>query len=298
MSLFEALALALLAAAIAGLLVYARKQLGTTDEDAVVTAINQCLPQTQCAQCGHPGCLPYAQAIAAGEPINRCPPGGTETISALAELLGREAEPLDPEFGEIKPKRIAVIREPECIGCTLCIQACPVDAIIGAQQYMHSVIPDVCTGCDLCLPPCPVDCIDMIEIVPADTAVREPRKLIDQTPSACIRCGDCEPVCPKGLSPQNLLWQSTSETAMDLLRLDDCIECQLCDRACPSAIPLTAKFIEAKVAMAELKAARNEAELAQQRFEQREQRLASAVNIVKTKPSSSDRAALLARLKK
>ena len=133
------------------------------ESDPVVDQINALLPQTQCAQCGYPGCLPYAQAIADGEAdINQCPPGGDAGIQALADLLGREAKPLNPENGEEKPRTVAVIDEEICIGCTLCIQACPVDAIVGASKQMHTVIASECTGCDLCLPPCPVDCIEMI----------------------------------------------------------------------------------------------------------------------------------------
>ncbi len=125
-------------------------------------AIDALLPQTQCTKCGFAGCRPYAEAIAAGEaPINRCPPGGVEGIGRLARLLGRPALPLDPACGTEQPRRIAWIDRAACIGCTKCIQACPVDAIIGAQKRMHTVIDALCTGCDLCVAPCPVDCIEM-----------------------------------------------------------------------------------------------------------------------------------------
>ncbi len=134
--------------------------------DPIVDQIDALLPQTQCGQCGHPGCRPYAEAIAEGEPHNHCPPGGEATIVALSELLGREILELDEEHGEEKPRTVAVIREAECIGCTKCIQACPVDAILGAAKMMHTVIESECTGCDLCVEPCPVDCIDMVEIPP------------------------------------------------------------------------------------------------------------------------------------
>lgn len=130
------------------------------DESSLVEQIDTLLPQTQCGQCGYPGCRPYAEAINQGDAINKCPPGGEATITALADLLGRTPEPLDGEAPS--EDLVAFIREDECIGCTKCIQACPVDAIIGAAKQMHTVIEDECTGCDLCLEPCPVDCIDML----------------------------------------------------------------------------------------------------------------------------------------
>ena len=130
--------------------------------DPLVDKIDAILPQTQCGQCGHPGCRPYATAIAKGEAdINQCPPGGEEGIHKLADLLGREFKPLNAENGVEKPKSVALIDEATCIGCTLCIQACPVDAIVGAAKQMHTVVAPLCTGCELCLPPCPVNCITM-----------------------------------------------------------------------------------------------------------------------------------------
>ncbi len=125
----------------------------------LVEKIEAILPQTQCGQCGYPGCKPYAEAIAEGEAeINLCPPGGQEGVAKLADLLGREVKPLDAEE---KPKQVAIIDEQTCIGCTLCIQACPVDAIVGAAKQMHTIIGSLCTGCELCLKPCPVECIRM-----------------------------------------------------------------------------------------------------------------------------------------
>src|SRR5512147_1889811 len=127
--------------------------------------IDAILPQTQCGQCGFPGCKPYAEAIARGEAdINQCPPGGEEGIRKLADLLGREFKPLSEEHGVEKPKAVALIDENLCIGCTLCIQACPVDAIVGAAKQMHTIVAKNCTGCELCLEPCPVDCIAMVAI--------------------------------------------------------------------------------------------------------------------------------------
>ncbi|WP_298444482.1 electron transport complex subunit RsxB [uncultured Ferrimonas sp.] len=129
--------------------------------DPIVEQIEETLPQTQCGQCGYPGCRPYAEAIAKGEaPINRCPPGGEATVAKLADLLGVEPEPLDAEAKDSTPT-VAFIIEEDCIGCTKCIQACPVDAIVGTGKQMHTVIANDCTGCDLCVEPCPVDCIEM-----------------------------------------------------------------------------------------------------------------------------------------
>lgn len=153
--------LLLLALVFGALLGYAAVRF-RVEGDPIVDQINALLPQTQCGQCGFPGCKPYAEAIANGEAINKCPPGGETTIQALADLLDVEALPLDGEHGEEKPPMVAYIREAECIGCTKCIQACPVDAILGAAKQMHTVIVDECTGCDLCVEPCPVDCIDMV----------------------------------------------------------------------------------------------------------------------------------------
>ncbi len=132
----------------------------------VVDKLDQALPQTQCGQCTYAGCRPYAEAIAKGEAdINQCPPGGEGTIQELADIMGVEVIPLNDEHGEHSDiPEVAIIIEDQCIGCTLCIQACPVDAILGAAKQMHTVIADECTGCELCLPPCPVDCIEMIPL--------------------------------------------------------------------------------------------------------------------------------------
>ncbi|MBF0217912.1 MAG: electron transport complex subunit RsxB [Gammaproteobacteria bacterium] len=133
--------------------------------DPIVARVDALLPQTQCGQCGYPGCRPYAEAICNGEvDINRCPPGGEATIIALADLLGVEPKSLDPEMGEERGPVVAVIDEQTCIGCTLCIQACPVDAILGSAKQMHTVINTECTGCELCVEPCPVDCIAIVAV--------------------------------------------------------------------------------------------------------------------------------------
>ncbi len=138
---------------------------------ALAQEIDALLPQTQCTKCGYSGCLPYARAIAAGTAdFNQCPPGGAAGIAKLAALLGREAKALNPANGSERLRARAQIDEARCIGCTLCIQACPVDAIIGAAKLMHTVIAGLCTGCELCLPPCPVDCIAMLPLPQAEAA--------------------------------------------------------------------------------------------------------------------------------
>lgn len=134
------------------------------ERDAKIQAIDQWLPQTQCTQCSYPRCHDYAVAIADGEAqINQCPPGGDITVHGLANLLVQVPTPVDPKFGLHKPKQVAIIDESVCIGCVMCIKACPTDAIIGAAKLMHTVIERDCTGCELCLEPCPVDCIDMVD---------------------------------------------------------------------------------------------------------------------------------------
>jgi Na+-translocating ferredoxin:NAD+ oxidoreductase subunit B len=136
-----------------------------TDIEMLADRIEDLLPQTQCTKCGYPACRPYAEAVAKGEAnYNQCPPGGAEGIARLAALLGKPVIPLNSANGVERPRPLAVIDEQVCIGCTLCMQACPVDAIVGAPKQMHTVIAELCTGCDLCVPPCPVDCISMLAV--------------------------------------------------------------------------------------------------------------------------------------
>jgi len=235
---------------------------------ARINAIDALLPQTQCGYCGHAGCRPYAQAIAQGEPINRCPPGGAETIAALADLLDVEPLPLD---GEERPRTVAFIREAECIGCTKCIQACPVDAIVGAPKLMHTVLADECTGCDLCLEPCPVDCIDMRPVTEEQPV--DPKT--DETTQACIRCGWCEPACPIALSPERLhhFALQGDHALLEAYALDTCIECRACESVCPSRIPLVDYFHNAKIERRQANAKYSDAFRYKARFEARNSRL-------------------------
>lgn len=134
--------------------------------DPIVEQLDALLPQTQCGQCGYPGCKPYAEAVANGEAINKCAPGGEDTIKKIADLLGVDVQPIDEnheqdDSSQSNRPKVAFIIEEDCIGCTKCIQACPVDAILGAAKQMHTILIDECTGCDLCVAPCPVDCIEM-----------------------------------------------------------------------------------------------------------------------------------------
>lgn len=187
----------------------------------LVLQIDAILPQTQCGKCGYPGCKPYAQAIVDGAAdINQCPPGGDANIHQLAKLTQRPYKPLNPANGVEHPRLLAVIDEQVCIGCTLCIQACPVDAIVGAAKQMHTVIAAECTGCELCVPPCPVDCIAMIKAPPP----------------------------PQDMAPQDVLMQQAAHARyryeFRLLRL----EREKQERA----LRLAAKAIEAKAAAAKL----------------------------------------------
>ena len=142
----------------------------TDPRHSIADLLEDLLPQTQCTKCGYPSCRLYAEAMATGSAShNQCPPGGTEGVARLASALGKTVIPINPSNGAERERPVAVIDEAACIGCTLCIQACPVDAIAGAAKQMHTVIPELCTGCDLCVAPCPVDCIAMLPVTPGQT---------------------------------------------------------------------------------------------------------------------------------
>lgn len=159
MSIF--IAVGLLALVFGAILGFASIKL-KVDADPIVEKIDAILPQSQCGQCGYPGCKPYAEAIANGDEITKCVPGGQPLVVKIADLMGVEPPAMDGE--QAPPTMVAFIDESMCIGCTKCIQACPVDAIIGTNKAMHTIIPDLCTGCELCVPPCPTDCISMIKV--------------------------------------------------------------------------------------------------------------------------------------
>ena len=286
---------------IAGLaLAWAHARLPAND-DGLVDAIDALLPQTQCGQCGHPGCRPYAEALAEGAPMDLCPPGGEETFAALKALLGR-----DDGTAPAEPRPVtARIREPECIGCALCFAPCPVDAIVGAPGFMHTVIEDQCTGCELCLTACPVDCIELalMEVPPVSRDPRAGRpRSGDGDPRAgrprsgdlsergrpalelnressvhapCIGCNRCEPVCPESLAPQHLLRLIRADQldAAAATGLGHCIECRRCDRACPSGIPLAHLFRAAKDDRTERTQRQARAAAAKARFDARNARL-------------------------
>lgn len=160
--LIAVLAIAVLAAVFGAILGFASIRF-KVEADPFVDQIDAILPQTQCGQCGYPGCRPYAEAIANGDQINKCPPGGQQTIEKLADLMGVDVQESAHDL-DSKVKTVAFIHEDMCIGCTKCIQACPVDAIVGGTKALHTVIKDECTGCDLCVAPCPTDCIEMIPV--------------------------------------------------------------------------------------------------------------------------------------
>ena len=268
-------------------LVTARRYLDPNGNE-VVEELNRLLPQTQCAQCGYPGCRPYAEAMADGAPVTLCPPGGDRTAEKLAEKLGRSLEQNKVKQPELA---IAKIIESECIGCTLCITACPVDAIIGARNQIHTVLNEICTGCELCIPPCPVDCIDL------ESQPKTEYPTFPEEPMACINCGFCIATCPKDLQPHLLYRYRRDSDIADEFRIDDCIECRRCDQVCPSVIPLTDNFRVTKQVRAELEKARAAAQINEVRFLARQTRLNQSLKTVVSKPSQRDLESILDQIK-
>ena len=268
-------------------LVTARRYLDPNGNE-VVEELNRLLPQTQCAQCGYPGCRPYAEAMANGAPVTLCPPGGDRTAEKLAEKLGRSLEQKKVKQPELA---IAKIIESECIGCTLCITACPVDAIVGARNQIHTVLNEICTGCELCIPPCPVDCIDL------ESQPKTKYPTFPEEPMACINCGFCVATCPRDLQPHLLYRYRRDSDIADEFRIDDCIECRRCDQVCPSMIPLTDNFRATKQIRAELEKARAAAQINEVRFLARQTRLNQSLNTVVSKPSQRDLESILDQIK-
>lgn len=227
---------------------YGLSRLPDKGVSALTDKVERLLPQTQCAQCGYAGCRPYAQAIVDGAAeIDLCPPGGDTVVQSLAELLNcSDTLHSDvPHANLSTPAPVkAEIDEEQCIGCALCLPVCPVDAIVGAPQYLHTVLSEQCTGCELCVAPCPVDCIRMHTIT-------EPPPAPASAPSAalpCIHCGACDSVCPEHLHAKDLYHHIRMEQwdTVDEKNIIECTECDLCVPVCPSHIPLSDFYRYAK----------------------------------------------------
>lgn len=249
------------------------------DADELISVIDQMLPQTQCAQCGFAGCLPYATALARhATATNLCAPGGAPLLAQLNELLGVDETAVPP----LSHTGIANIREAQCIGCALCLAPCPVDAIVGANGYMHTVVRELCTGCELCVPACPVDCIDMQDLLlnlplnlPLNEDQRTPEITAKTDSTACIRCGACSDVCPVSLPAQSLLELVNLKqwSAAEDLQMQRCIECGLCDEVCPSQIPLEHQFAQAKKVIAAQAQQKQQRQALKSRFVTHQKRL-------------------------
>ena len=238
----------------------------------LVDEIDSILPQTQCAQCGYPGCRPYASAIPKGESIDLCIPGGPEVQAQLSNLMQ-----IIPLTQISSPKEgLAFINEENCIGCALCLPACPVDAIIGAKDYLHTVVADECTGCELCVIACPVDCIVMEESTRIISKNCEGRDNLEPE-QACVNCLQCDEACPVNISPL-LFHKLASKENYDALEKSDlfnCVEGGICDLNCPSSIGLTNQFKFAKDQVIKNKAERENRTKLLARYERHNERLAA-----------------------
>lgn len=245
MILMQALVIGTVCAALGWLLSIASKR-WSGGQNELVSAIESRLPQTQCGQCQYPGCHAYAVAVADGEAIDLCPPGGEATLRDLSRLLNRQpGDDHTRDAPDASQAHIAKIREQDCVGCTLCIPACPVDAVVGAQGYLHGVLDDQCTGCELCVAACPVDCIDMVEL-PRPREPGTPRRAAPTLDAlGCIRCGRCDEVCPRNISVRALWWSVRQGLTSEVSGpgADACIACGLCDANCPSLISLSAPIL-------------------------------------------------------
>ncbi len=264
---------------------------------ALIEAIESKLPQTQCGQCQYPGCRAYAAALAEGEAIDLCPPGGESTLIALSNLLNRAAERLNASETLIDfshtPAQVAQIREPECVGCTVCIGVCPVDAIIGAQGFMHGVLHDQCTGCELCVPACPVDCIDLLERPEGSFRRKALRAEPSLEPLGCIRCGRCDQVCPREIPVRDLWWSIRQGLDTEPVGpgAEACIACGLCDASCPSGISLATPILQQATRDRERRELRRQAERASKLYDSTSQRRTQEITTAEAR-----RRARLARL--
>ena len=212
------------------------------------------LPGTECGQCGHAGCRPYAEALAGGETqVDACAPGGSAGRVALSRILGLPAPvSLAEALAPFPASLVAKVDEAACIGCAKCLPACPVDAIVGASRQLHQVLTTACTGCGLCLPPCPVDCIQLdSRDQPSLPTLETPAaaRILAAPGQACTQCGACQPVCPESLAPQAMYARllALQAPAALLPELTACTRCGACDLACPSEIPLSAWFTQGRL---------------------------------------------------
>ena len=259
-----------------------RKHLQNKSND-LIDKIDTMLPQTQCAQCGYPGCRPYANSIAKGESIDLCLPGGPDTQEKLATLMRRIPAINLSQHKEV----IAIIDEEKCIGCSLCLPPCPVDAIVGSKNHLHTVLKSECTGCELCLEACPVDCIKLRNTGELLQKPDDRKKTTLKSQIACIDCNQCDRECPANISPHLLhkLILKNDHNSIEKSGLASCIECGICDFACPSGIPLTEQFRSAKKRLNEIHREKEQKTNLLIRYETHQNRLAKGQNKEKQKRS-------------